>query len=185
MGQWLRVRTATMAPPLAQCMSGFVFGSGFRSFFAIFEPNKDTQNTQTHRKPKYLDWNDQKYILTEVSFRSLGKESVLFVHCPLLSSLFHMHSGRRRLTKISDWNSAKVCLGKMGGRSTDAVGEAIGDTFFFSAYSRRCYLCWHCPMLAAMKGVHTVFSPMCKLSIGPKKDHTSNSYSNICNKYVI
>ena len=108
MGQCLRVRTATMAPPLAQCMSGFVFGSGFRSFFAIFELNKDTQNTQTHRKPKYLDWNDQKYILTEVSFRSLGKESVLFVHCPLLSSLFHMHSGRRRLTKISDWNSQEA-----------------------------------------------------------------------------
>ena len=50
---------------------------------------------------------------------------------------------------ISDWNSAKVCLGKMGGRSTLA---AIGDTFFFSAYSLRCYL-WHCPVLAAIKGV--------------------------------
>ena len=60
--------------------------------------------------------------------------------------LLHMHTA---LQWISDWNSAKVCLGKMGGRSTLA---AIGDTFFFSAFSLRCYL-WHCPVLAAIKGV--------------------------------
>ena len=79
--------------------------------------------------------------------RTATKVSLFFSSLFLLSSPPpHAHC---TAVDISYWNSAKVCLGKMGGRSTLA---AIGDTFFFSAFSLRCYL-WHCPVLAAIKGV--------------------------------